>query len=149
MGGKRLAATAALSAVALAVTSVSAQNDWAGRTWTAYSSISMAITGDITTTPTEIVFGNGETLSVEVVQGNATGQWGFSTEIGQATVLRVTKPLNPALIEGNTLCGPQPTFLSLYVEPQGGLTLTVYSGSTVPESSQSDDVCAIYGYDPT
>ena len=149
MAGKLLAGAAALSAVALAVTSVSAQNDWTGRTWAAYSSISMAITGDITTTPSEIVFGNGESLPVEVVQERATGQWGFSTDIGQATVLQVTKPQNPALIEGNTLCGPQPTFLSLYVEPQGGLTLTVYSGSTVPENSQSDDVCAIYSYDPT
>lgn len=147
---RTLSACFALSlAVALNADPTSAQDDWAGRTWIAYSSISMAITGDITTAPNEIVFGNDARLPVEVLQENVAGQWGFGSDIVRATVLRVTKPVNPALLEGNTLCGTQPTFVSLYIEPQGGLALTVYGGTDMPQDSQSDDVCAIYYYDPS
>lgn len=127
------------------VSAPSAAGGWSGRTWAAYSSISLAITGNITTTPTEIIFANGARLPVRVVQDNLPGVWGVG-EAGAAAVLQVTSPVNPTLLEGNTLCGPQPTFISLFVEQSGGLAMTVYSGPAAPRGDQSDAVCAMYFY---
>lgn len=125
---------------------VTAQGPWSGQSWQAYSSISMAITGNITTTPTEIIFGNGARLPVRVVADNVPGAWGFGGEVSSAAILQVTPPTNPRLLEGNTLCGMQTTYIALAVDSRGGMTMTVFAGPSVPQSSQSNDVCAMYDY---
>ncbi|MEZ5670796.1 MAG: hypothetical protein R3F55_25855 [Alphaproteobacteria bacterium] len=147
----RLPATVAAAGLAAALLTAAAPQQldgWEGRSWQAYSSIAMAITGDITTTPTAIVFGNGASLAVQAVQQGVPGLWGFESAPGPATVLQVVPPANPVLLEGNTLCGMQPTYITLAVVADGSLAMTVYGGSAVPTSSQSDDVCAIYYYGP-
>ncbi len=147
MTHKMLAGAAGVALVlASTVAGAAVQDAWAGRGWEAYSSISMAITGNIITNPTEIVFGNGATMPVQVVADDVQGAWGVGSEMGPATVLRITQPVNPPLVEGNTLCGAQPTYISLYIEPQGGLAMTVYWGDVMPQSSRGDDVCAMYFY---
>lgn len=125
---------------------VAAQGPWVGQSWQAYSSISIAITGNITTMPTEIIFGNGARMPVRVVQENVPGVWSFGSEVGTATILQVTPPTNPILLEGNTLCGTQATYIALAVDARGGMTMTVFRGASVPQSSQSNDVCAMYDY---
>ncbi|ODR98988.1 hypothetical protein AUC68_07485 [Methyloceanibacter methanicus] len=104
-----------------------------GYRWTATSTTSMAITGNIVVSANRIQFGNGAAVGL-----NSTGVRGVFT---------LHPPgVNPVLLHGNRLCGDEPpTYLT--IEQAGrSLALYVYNGSIMP-GSPGADMCASYRYE--
>lgn len=107
--------------------------------WTATSRTATAITGDITTCPGTLSFGNGTKLKLQFV-GNKKGSWAFGSA-DSAMIYRVTPPSDPLLLNGNTLCGEPVHFIALSPTGDGRLGMTVFG-------AQLSDFCAVYFYDP-
>ena len=67
--------------------------------WTAFSTTSMAITGDISVTDTRLVFSNQASINLEMIDHD---------EHAHSTLFKVSSRINPELLNGNFLCGQQP-----------------------------------------
>jgi hypothetical protein len=142
----------ALACMALLVRS-SAWGASAGETWTAYSTTAMAITGDITISPSRITFANGKSLPLA-----PAGDVPVSDRPGvkhSAALFRVTAPDDPILLSGNRLCGgrtPQPvTFMTVWTPPRPGVgvelrSISAFSGKDRP--TQGLGSCGVYNYQP-
>jgi hypothetical protein len=108
--------------------------------WTATSSTSMAITGDIAVSADRIIFGNGASIGIKQAAPD------------RPEVFTIDPPSNPVLLQGNRLCGDQPpTFLTLYRDG-GSLALSVFDGPDMPPSPASaldtpPGLCATYHYE--
>jgi len=66
--------------------------------WQAMSRTAMGVTGDVTLSDTKLTFANGDSIGLALLEHDA--------QSGQ-TLYRVTPPTNPALLNGNQLCGNQ------------------------------------------
>jgi len=118
-----------------------------GGEWTATSTNSIAITGDIQVGENVVVFGNGTRLPLKRVE-ERQGQW---TPVGgetTGTIYGLMPPADPVLLNGNTLCGmPEPaTYIVLSQPSRGSLGLSVFTGAEPPRGS-NDPVCAVYFYE--
>lgn len=116
--------------------------------WTARSHTALAITGDITFSPTKIVFGRGRSIDLQYV-GPVTIP-DFVGGKASAELYRVTSNTNPVLIGGNYLCGKSPPRwitirpLEKYTDADTDLkALDVYDGPAPPQGGS----CANYNFD--
>lgn len=120
------------------------------QTWQAMSRTATGITGDITVTPSKLIFQNGASINIQRVDQNA--------EQG-ITLYQVTSKNNPVLLHGNLLCGQAPVdYLTLEKVGSGrsvdlSLSIYYYPGelrlADLPlqdQSSTTRTLCAIYNY---
>ena len=134
---------AVITVALLASTSVAA----APRTerWSATSRTAMAITGDITLSPTKLVMARRAVLPLKVDSDTKT----FATNTGNqaARILRVTKPANPKLLNGNSLCGTPVRWIAVY-RSNGGrdLNLAAFSNSRRPTGESDTGLCGTFLY---
>jgi uncharacterized protein YecT (DUF1311 family) len=99
--------------------------------WTATSTTSTAITGDIVTSDDRIAFAGGAELGLQSVGSDRPG------------IYRVDPPANPVLENGNRLCGDDaPTFIALApgagsasLAESSSLHLIVFQGAVAPPAS--------------
>ncbi|WP_093569591.1 hypothetical protein [Methylobacterium sp. 174MFSha1.1] len=112
--------------------------------WSALSRTAMAITGDITLSPTRLVAA-GKSLPLAV----AADVPAFGTLTGPvpARILRVTKPVDPVLLRGNRLCGAPVRWIVAYRGDDGRrLTLAAFTGDTLPTRESGPGLCATFSY---
>lgn len=112
--------------------------------WTATSTTAMGITGDIALSPTRLVAaGKAFPLSVAADVTN------FGTNQGPqaARILRVTRPINPVLRNGNKLCGAPVRWIAVYRSDHGkSLNMAVFTGGLQPSSETGSDLCGTFLY---
>lgn len=104
--------------------------------WTPISRTAQAITGSVTISEDEIVFGNGEALPLRAVAPE---------------LYAVESSANPILLNGNSICGPRaPTYLAarrqgetLYLLAFDGAQRPSVSGDPLSQSGS----CALYVYE--
>jgi len=119
-------------------------------TWQAMSRTATGITGDITVTPDKLVFGNGASLNIALVDQN---------DDGTLRLYQVTSKTNPVLLNGNLLCGRAPiNYLTLEKvgnSRRADLSMTIYyypgelrlaDLSLQDQSDTTRTPCAIYNY---
>lgn len=106
--------------------------------WTATSTTSISITGDITTCKGSIAFGNGKSLKLDFV-GQKNGSWALGAA-DHALIYRVRTPSDPVLLNGNTLCGEKVHYLAFSPTRSGQLGLTVFGRDL-------GDFCAVFFYE--
>jgi hypothetical protein len=127
-----------------------AQTAPAPETWTPISRPSQTITGRVTFSPNEIIFGNGKSLPLA-----PGGQMLLRPEAKKKKVMvdlyRVTSPDDPVLENGNKLCKGKPiAYLIVWKSEKVGneaepRTLAPFSGPKI--SAGSSDDCGRYVYD--
>ena len=71
--------------------------------WEAVSTTASSITGNVRFSPDRITFQNGKSLPLE--PAGVVPQFGEAMGTVSATLYRVTKPDDPALLQGTRLCG--------------------------------------------
>lgn len=138
----RLTTTAAII-VALSAITVSAAP--ATERWSATSSTAMAITGDISLSPTRLVMAGGKVLPLKVDSNPKR----FTTPDGNqaARLLRVTRPANPTLLNGNTLCGTPVRWIAVYRSTTGrDLNLAAFSSTARPTGEVGPGLCGTFLY---
>jgi hypothetical protein len=125
--------------------------------WEALSSTAMAITGDITMSPTRIAFSGGAALPL-AAEGALAGFKADGKPVA-ATLYRVTVPADPALLNNNHLCGgggsaAKPASFVVTWRPAPGpatgpesRALAVYSGAVRPSSDSDPTLCGTFLYD--
>lgn len=124
----------------------SALADVQGR-WVATSTASIAITGDIALNGDVLTFANGTKLPlVKVSQHN-----GRLSPVGgnkPGAIYQLSPPSDPALLNGNTLCGMKypVTYIVLSKPYGGGLALSVFTSAEPPQAF-GDHNCAAYFYE--
>ncbi|MDE2583340.1 MAG: hypothetical protein KGL52_17015 [Rhodospirillales bacterium] len=146
-----------LAACAAAPASPSATPSAAGppERWTATSTTSVSITGDVTFQPGKVTFQNGRSLALARIGPVAD----FKTLLGTvpATLYRVTPPADPVLENDNRLCGQgrhswlvtfvviwRPSPLPGDVSPR---MMDTFSGRAAPGSEQDAGFCGSFAYD--
>jgi hypothetical protein len=123
--------------------------------WVASSTTALSITGHLQVSGRRLVFGNGAGLTLE---GPAPSvPFADQGERVQATVLRVSGPADPVLLNKNRLCGStaKPRAVTYIVvwrpEPlSAGETpraMAAFSGERAPASTADPSLCGIYYYD--
>lgn len=113
--------------------------------WSATSSTAMAITGDISLSPTRLVMAGGRVLPLTVDSDTKR----FTTPTGNqaARLLRVTRPANPTLRNGNRLCGAPVRWIAVYRSNQGrDLNLAAFSGTARPTGEAGTGLCGTFLY---
>ncbi|MGA1799097.1 hypothetical protein VH567_09985 [Sphingomonas sp. 4RDLI-65] len=113
--------------------------------WSATSTTAMAITGDITLSPTRLMAA-GKVFPLAVVADVTT----FGTARGPqaARLLRITKRVNPVLRNGNRLCGAAPVrWIAVYRSDAGKmLNLAAFSGARQPKGESDAGLCGTFLY---
>jgi hypothetical protein len=152
---KRGFASACLVAVSVGamVTPLSASAGTTER-WTATSTTSMSITGNVTFSPERIRFSNGRALALSSPEKVAAFK--VIDEPVEATIYRVVKPSDMKLKNGNHLCGSagksRPvTFIAVWKpvplpgdkEPRG---MAAFSGDKAPASVADAGSCGTFNY---
>ena len=139
-----LAVIVAVWATVLASSPASAE--LAGR-WTATSTASMAITGNITLSGNTLTFGNATSLELTKV-AERIGRWSPVGGIQPGTIYKLTPPSDPALLNGNTLCGMKEpvTYIVLSEFSERSLSLSVFTAPNEPKHF-GDHTCASYFYE--
>ena len=120
-----------------------------GTRWTATSETALAITGDITFSPTRITFKNGRSINLQYV-GPVTVP-DFTGGKATADLYRVTSTNNPVMLGGNYLCGrtaprwvtvrSPPKLTAVDIDPKA---LDVYETAQPPPEGGN---CANFNYD--
>jgi hypothetical protein len=125
--------------------------------WTASSTASLSITGNVTFSPQKISFFNGKALPLSrVAPAEQVAAFTDDEKPVSAVIYRVTKPAHLKLKNGNRLCGsarkPRAvTFVAVWTpealpgdkEPRA---LAVFSGDQIPASSLGSGSCGVYFY---
>jgi len=120
--------------------------------WEAFSNTAEAITGDILLSPTRLRAA-GHDFPLKVVADLPR----FGGEDGPvaARVLKVTKTVNPKLLNGNRLgCGHPIQWIVVwrlrggYLQPKRGkmLEMAVFEGSNIPKSVDEPGLCGTFSY---
>jgi hypothetical protein len=131
-----------ISAIAFGATG--AESDLAGK-WTATSTASIAVTGDITVRENTLILGNGRRVKLTPV-GEREGRWTPVMNLQPGMIYKLSPPSDPAALHGNTLCGERITYLVLTLLSQRGLSMSVHTGAN-PPSALGDHLCADYFYE--
>jgi hypothetical protein len=121
--------------------------------WQAVSNTATSITGDVTFTPSRIVFANGKSLDIRSVSTGSISH-ASSTPHGTAKGFQLYEVLtkgNPKLLHGNVLCDEGATYLSVAVSPEHSGPTTVFvnvsNGEAAPRSWDSNELCASFTYE--
>jgi hypothetical protein len=108
----------------------------------------MSITGDIRLSPTQLRAA-GAVFPLKVVSDLSDYQSDLAGSV-HARVMAVTRPMDPKLLNGNTLgCGRgKPVrWIVLWQSDHGkSLNLDTYAGKRAPKSINDPDLCGTYAY---
>jgi hypothetical protein len=108
----------------------------------AVSNTAMSITGDIEFDDFEIVFANGEKLVFSELVGDTFVVEGREVP---ASVYEIEEPADPALENGNRLCGSgDVTYLASWAGSEDSTIIAVFTTPDVPGSDA--EMCASYTY---
>ncbi len=137
---------ALLAALALAAPATHGRPAPGEERWEAMSHTATAITGDIRLSPHRL-----KTARAALPLAVARDLPAFKAEGGRlvgARVLRVTRPADPVLLNGNRLCGTAPVHWLAVWRDDGGKTLSmaVFSGDALPTGLDDPGLCGTYGY---
>ncbi len=110
----------------------------------ALSNTAMSITGDMEMDDFEIVFENGKSLAFDELVGDT---FVVNGETVYASVYSINEPADPALLNGNRLCGSGPvTYLATWNGPgEDSVIVAVFTTQDVPQTDA--DMCASYTYE--
>lgn len=113
--------------------------------WSAASKTATAITGDIQLSPTRLIMANGAMLPLAV--DSDPKAFGTSSGPQAARILKVTKPADPKLLNGNTLCGAPVRWIAVYRGAGGKeLNLAAFSGMARPTGENGTGLCGTFLY---
>lgn len=103
----------------------------------------MAITGNIELTPGRLRLARGIVLPLRTVAKVSR----FKTDLGNepARIFRVTRPMNPVLLNKNRLCTAAVTWIVVWPMPDRGLGLAAFSGAK-PNSEDATGLCGTFYY---
>jgi len=134
---RAITATAVMTACALPAASAEG--------WTATSSTAIAVTGDLEIAGDTLIFGNGLRLPLTPI-GERQGRWNPVGKVTSGKVYKLTPPSDPALLNGNTLCGmPEPvTYVVLAQSSPRSLGLTVFTGAQPPQGFRRSVLCRLF-----
>lgn len=107
-----------------------------------------AITGAISISTDQIVFENGVSAGLRLVNPSAKGMWTYSGEPLLAQIFEIKDTVG-VLLNNNTLCGEEPSYLVVYQSESFGswnLSLDFYNGSKVPIDRLSPGMCSSFSY---
>ena len=113
--------------------------------WVATSTTAMGITGDIVLSPSSLAMARGVTLPLRVAADVPAFQTGVGAKA--ARILAVTRPANPAVLNGNRLCDAPVTWVVVWRMPRAGLGLAMFSGDRQPSGEQAGGLCGDYFYE--
>jgi hypothetical protein len=120
--------------------------------WAAESRTAESITGDARFSPVALAFAGG-TLRIHYlrdVPGSVSAVGGPQAH-SHAGLYRVLSASDLRLLAGNLLCGKPPTYTTVLrtaAELSADIVVTIYSGSSEPDETSSDAICASYTYFP-
>jgi hypothetical protein len=114
----------------------------------AVSNTAISITGDVSFTPSSIVFANHAVLPLTEA-GRANGlTWAESMRGRPVILYKVNGEPNPKLLNGNFLCAANtpPSFISV-LEQGSDVYVTVFSGKNAPTAKDFEQrICAGFTY---
>lgn len=137
----RLSIVVGLSAILLCAPGMAAPGV---ERWTAISTTAMGITGDIALSPTRLLAA-GKAFSLAVVADVTE----FATNEGPqaARILRVTRPINPVLKNGNKLCDAPVRWIAVYRSDHGkNLNMAAFTGARQPNGETGSNLCGTFLY---
>lgn len=133
----RRAITTGAAAVGFLLASGACADDY-----TAYSNTAESITGDISMDDFSISFANGESLDFSALISDHFRVDGHQVP---ASVYRVKRPADPALENGNKLCGSgNVSYVATWGAGEGLTAVAVFTGNAAPQSDES--MCGSYIY---
>ena len=111
--------------------------------WTATSTAAYSITGDIVLSPTRLRTEAADfPLKVVADIPHFGGQFGPVS----SRILAVTKPRNPTLLNGNTLCRRPVRWFVVSHTKGGQLELDIFESRPMPKSVHSAGACGVFFY---
>ena len=115
-----------------------------GVRYVAESNTAISITGDIELSHERLIVARRIVIPLHVVAGARP----FSTDQGKesARISRVTKSMNPVLLNGNRLCGAPVRWIVVWHMPERGLGMAAFSGERMPRSEDSPGLCGTFFY---
>jgi hypothetical protein len=128
---------ALLAALALATPAA------ASSAWQPTSTTAISITGKVTLAPDHLLAA-GADFPLRLVGASPTLPYSHARP---AMVFAVTTVMNPILLNGNRLCGPNPPtwIVAVPINPSG-LEIAVFAGPRTPTGPDSPGLCATYFY---
>jgi hypothetical protein len=129
---------------AIAFSATAAESDFAGK-WTATSTASIAVTGDIAVGKNMLALGNGKPVKLTPI-GEREGRWTPVMAVQPGMIYKLAPPSDPVALHGNTLCGETVTHVVFSLLSERGLSMSVHTG-TEPPSVLGDHLCAQYFYE--
>lgn len=131
-------------AAALCVASAAMADDDDYPSWRPNSTSAESITGPIIMQPNRMHAGNADIL-LRLDDTVATFKPGQDSI--PARVYAVTSAANPALLNGNKLCGDTPPkWIVVVPQPPAGLEIDAFSGADKPASATSPGLCGTFSY---
>lgn len=111
---------------------------------TPYSHTAEGITGPVDLSPTEMMAA-GVRFPLRV----AADVPAFKADTGTypARILKVTRPMNPVLLNQNRLCGGPVRWIVVYRFGKTSLGMSVFSSEAQPVSDDSPGLCGTFNYD--
>ena len=113
--------------------------------WIATSTASIAVTGDIVVTDAALVFGDGKRLDWTPI-GERRSVWTVLGDDVAGKIYKISPPSDPELLNGNTLCGWQVSYIVLSQRSPRSLAVTVFHSAAEPDRF-GDESCAVYFYE--
>ena len=92
-----------------------------------------------------IVFKGGVSLPLAVA-ADVKAFGSFNGPVA-ARILAVTRPANPTLVSGNTLCAAPVRWLAVWRTADRGLGMAVFSGEKQPAGESDHGLCGDFFYD--
>jgi hypothetical protein len=131
--------------LAAGIVTVAARADPVQR-WVPIDRTTMGVTGDIALDGDHLIFGNGASLRVKLVQAHKAGRWSSLNADEDGDVYKVDPPANPVLLRDNLLCDKPASYIVLSRPVPNDLYLSVYAGTEPPKGDGSEQSCAGYSY---
>lgn len=148
-GGEAVSRLRLISTFALASTLALAASSeaWAKRGeehWVAFSKTAMSITGDIVLSPSRL---NADGYDFPLRAARDLPNYGAFFGSVPARVLRVMRPMDPKLMNGNRLgCGHPIQWIVVYRFDNGMLGMDVFEGADLPTMVSDPGMCGTYTY---
>ena len=131
-------------AATLCATSAALADDDDYPSWRPNSTTATSITGPVIMLPNRLHAGNADFLLH--LEGSVSGFKSDQDSI-PSRVYAVTSTTNPALLNGNKMCGDMPPkWIVVVPQPPTGLEIDAFSGADKPASATSPGLCGTFSY---
>jgi hypothetical protein len=134
-----------LIALPLVAVAALASPDAVAQGWRATSTAGISITGDIRVERDAIILANSRRLRLRFVT-KRKGLWSPVGDAAPGAIYRLSKPSDPHLLNGNTLCGIKVTYIVLSQLSESSLAMIAFTGR-LPPKQFGDHSCAAFFYE--